>query len=156
MCPPRSDDGFAQGQHALMDTVIGRARDVPGSVPAACKAIHPTVPDLPSQCVGDRFGWATLNAETVLAQSIDQFGDGRRPFLRQAQGEDITEFDTSEAELIHRQTVTRPSDIDRDCRCEASQRARLLPDARVVGETRQVGTGPFRYHFARYRRYRLT
>jgi hypothetical protein len=127
MCPPRSDNGFAQGQHALMDTVIGRARDVPGSVPAACKAIHPTVPDLPSQCVGDRFGWATPNVETVVAESIDQLGDGRRPLLRQTQGEDITEFDSSEAESIHRQTVTRPCDIDGDCRCEAGKLAATPP-----------------------------
>jgi hypothetical protein len=133
MCPPRSDNGFAQGQHTLMDTVIGRARDVPGSVPAARKPVHPTVPDLPSQCVGDRFGRATPNAETVVVESIDQHGDGRRPLLRQTQGEDITEFDSSEAESIHRQTVTRPSDIDRDCRCEAGKLAAASPGCACRG-----------------------
>ena len=112
MCPPRSDNGFAQSQHALMDAVIGRARDVPGSIPAACKAIHPTVPDLPSQCVGDGFGGPAPNAETVVAEGIDQLGDSRQPLLCQVQGEHITEFDSSEAEAIHRRTVTRPSDID--------------------------------------------
>ena len=154
MCPPRSDNGCPQSQHALVDAVIGRSRDVPGSLPTARKPVHPPAPDFPSQCVGDRFGWATLNAETVLAQSIDQFGDGRRPFLRQAQGEDITEFDTSEAELIHRQTVTRPSDIDRDCRCEAGKLDAAAPRGAWGG--RESAHRPRRYHFARYRRYRLT
>ena len=62
--------------------MIGRARDVPGSAPAAPKPIYPTAPDLPSQRVGDRFGWPAPNAETVVAEGIDQFGDGRRPLLR--------------------------------------------------------------------------
>jgi hypothetical protein len=61
------------------------------------------------------------NAETVVTEGIDQFGDGRRPSLRQVQGEHITKFDSSEAESVHRRTVTRPSDIDGDCRCEAGK-----------------------------------
>ena len=112
MCPPRSDNGCPQGQHALVDAVIGRAWDMPGSEPTARKPSHPTAPNFPSQCVGDGFGWPARNAETVVTEGVDQLGDGRRPLLRQVQGEDVTEFDSSEAQSIHRRTVTCPSDID--------------------------------------------
>jgi hypothetical protein len=121
MCPPRSDNGCPQGQHALMDAVIGRAWNVPRPVPTARKPIHPTVPDLPTQRVGDGFGWPAPNTETVVAEDIDQLGDGRRPLLCQVQGEHIAELDSAQAESIHPQTVTCLSDIDRDCRCEAGK-----------------------------------
>jgi hypothetical protein len=108
MCPPRSDNGRPQCQHTLKDAVIDRARDVPGSVPAAPKPIHPS-------------------AETLVAEGIDQFGDGRPALLRQVQGEHITEFDPPEAASIHRRSVTRPSDVDSDCRCEAGKLGAATP-----------------------------
>jgi len=142
MCPPRSDNGCLQGQHALVDAVIGRSRDVPGSVPTARKPVHPTSPDFPSQCVGDGFGGPAPNAETVVAKGIDQLGDSRRPLLCQVQGEHVAEFDSSEAESIHRRTVTRPSDIDGDCRYEAGKLNAAAPRGAWAGES--LRTGPCR------------
>src|SRR5271156_3077332 len=139
MCPPRSDNGCLQGQHALVDAVIGRSRDVPGSVPTARKPVHPTSPDFPSQCVGDGFGGPAPNAETVVAEGIDQLGDRRRPLLCQTQGEHITEFDSSEAESIHRRTVTRPSDIEAIVATRRANWKPLLPGARGAGESLRSG-----------------
>jgi hypothetical protein len=91
-----------------VNPVVGRARDVGGAVSPARESIYPTVLDLPSQCVGDDFGWPALDAETVSAEGMDQFGDGRRSLLRQVHGEHITKFDSAETYSIHCQTVTRP------------------------------------------------
>jgi hypothetical protein len=140
MCPPRSDNGSPQGQHALVDAVIGRSRDVPGSLPTARKPVHPPAPDFPSQCVGDGFGGPAPNAETVVAEGIDQLGDSRRPLLCQVQGEHITEFDSSETEAIHRRTVTRLSDIDGIVAARRANWTPLLAGARGAGE--RLRTGP--------------
>src|SRR5271163_4889017 len=82
------------------------------------------------------------NAETVVVKGIDQLGDSRRPLLCQVQGEHVAEFDSSEAESIHRRTVTRPSDIDGDCRYEAGKLNAAAPRGAWAGES--LRTGPCR------------
>jgi hypothetical protein len=83
LCPPLSDNGFSNGQHATVDPIVGRARNVAWSVSAVPESVHSTVLDLPPQCVGDGFGRSTLNAETMVANAVDQLGDGGRTPVRQ-------------------------------------------------------------------------
>ena len=77
--------------------------------------MHSTVLDLP-QGVGDGFGRSTLDAETMVANGVDQLGDGGRTPVRQVEGEHVTQLDTSKVRQIHCRNVARWCDIDRDCR----------------------------------------
>jgi hypothetical protein len=86
------------------------------SVSAAPESVYTTVLDLPPQCVGNGFGWPTLNAETMVANAVDQLGDGGRTPVRQVEGEHVTQLDTSKVRQIHCRNVARWCDIDRDCR----------------------------------------
>jgi hypothetical protein len=63
--------------------------------------VHPTALDLPPQGIGDGFGRSTLNAETMVANGVDQLGNGGRAPVRQLEGEHVTQLDTSKAGQIH-------------------------------------------------------
>ena len=89
LCPPRSDNGCSKGQHATVDPIVGRARNVARAISAPPEPVHSTVLDLPPQRVGDGFRWPTLNAETMVVNGIDQLGDGGRTPVRQVEGEHI-------------------------------------------------------------------
>jgi hypothetical protein len=119
LCPPFSDNCGPQGQHALVNPVFGRTRNVARAVSAAPESTHPTVLDLPSQCVGDGFRRAPLNAETLVANSIDQLGDGGRTLVRQVESEHVAQLDTSKARQIHRRNIAHSYDTEHGCRCEA-------------------------------------
>jgi hypothetical protein len=116
MCPPLSDNGFSKGQHATVDPIVRRARNVAWAVSAAPESVHSTVLDLPPQCVGDGFGRSALNAETMMAFGVDQLGNGGRTPVRQVEGEHVTQLDTSKARQIHCRTFARRCDTNRDCR----------------------------------------
>src|ERR1700722_8663525 len=75
LCPPLSDNCGPQGHHALVNPVFGRARNVGGAVTAPSESVHPTALDLPPQGIGDGFGRSTLNAETMVANGVDQLGN---------------------------------------------------------------------------------
>jgi hypothetical protein len=109
MCPPLSDNGFSNGQHATVDPIVGRARNVAWPVSAVPESVHSTVLDLPPQCVGDGFGRSTLNAETMVANAVDQLGDRGRTPVRQV-------LDTWKVRQIHCRNVARRCDIDCGCR----------------------------------------
>ena len=89
MCPPRSDNGRPKGQHALMNPVVDRTRNVGGAVAAAAQSVHATVVDFPSQCVGDSFRWPPSRPKAVVVKGTDQLGDGGRTMLGQVHGEHV-------------------------------------------------------------------
>src|ERR1700761_5001440 len=99
-----------------MNPVIGGPWDVTRAVTAAAESVHPTVLDLPSQSVGDGFGWPALNAKAMVANAFDQFIHGRRTLVREVEGQHVPQFDT--AKQLHCRTVARWCDIAVDCRCE--------------------------------------
>jgi hypothetical protein len=89
MCPPLSDNCGPQGQHALMNSVFGRTRNVRGAVAAAAEPAHATVLYLPSQCVGDSFRWSSTQPKAFVVKGIDQRGDGRRTVHGQVHSEHV-------------------------------------------------------------------
>jgi hypothetical protein len=52
----------------------------------------------------------------MVANAVDQLGDGGRTPVRQVEGEHVTQLDTSKVRQIHCRNVARWCDIDRDCR----------------------------------------
>jgi len=70
---------------------------MPRSVAAARKPVYPAVLDLPTQRIGNSFGWPAAHRKAVVAQRGDEFGDGCRSVLSQVHGENITELDSVEA-----------------------------------------------------------
>ena len=85
-----------------MDSVLGRARNIGRSVSASREPTHSAVLDLPAQRVRNGFGWPPVYAEAVVAQGINQLGDGRWTVVNEMHGERVTELDSSKASLIHR------------------------------------------------------
>jgi hypothetical protein len=62
---------------------------------AAPESVHPTLPDLPPQGIGDGFGRSTSEAKALVVNGIDQLADGRRTLVRQVEGEHIAQLDAS-------------------------------------------------------------
>lgn len=100
----------------MVDSVVGRARNVGRAVSAAPESVYSTVLDLPPQRVGDGFGWPAPNKKALIAKGIDQLGDGRRSMVSQLHGEHVPQFDSAEVVLIHRGTIARRYDTDGSCR----------------------------------------
>jgi hypothetical protein len=110
MCPPLSDNCCSKREHALVNPVFGRTRNVGGTLAAAAESVDATVVDFPSQCVGDSFRWPPLHPKAVVVKGADQLGDGRRTVRGQVHGEHIAQFDPAKATLIHRRNIAHSYD----------------------------------------------
>jgi len=132
MCPPLSDNGRPEGEHALVNPVFGRTRNVGGTVAAAAQSVHATVVDFPSQCVGDSFRRPPSYPEAVLVKGVDQLGNGRRTVHGQVHGEYVAQFGASKVTSIHRRNIAYSYDIAAFVAMRWAHRVPAFPEARYA------------------------